>query len=190
MGRSGATWRTPKGRSAQPATRAHNRERLVAIRDEVLRRVPGTAVAADQPYREFDLAIDYAEDVSPLSLDAARAVAAIFEQHGATARISSIHVNGWFGAFDKLSMTQRFAREIDRIDLDAARARYAFIGDSANDEPLFAYFPCTFGVSNVRRFLPLMQAAPAVITQAETGDGFVEAVEALLASNLRKPRPA
>ena len=36
-------------------------------RGRILRAVPGTALASDQPYRIADLAIDYAEDVGPLA---------------------------------------------------------------------------------------------------------------------------
>ena len=43
-----------------------DRPKLDAIRDAVLAEVPGAAVAADQNYREADLAIDFCEDVPPL----------------------------------------------------------------------------------------------------------------------------
>ena len=41
------------------AARAANRERLHAIGADIVRAVPGCAIAADQHYRESDLAIDY-----------------------------------------------------------------------------------------------------------------------------------
>src|SRR5262245_15229580 len=50
-------------------TRSRNRERLAAIGKEIVLAVPGCAIAADQPYRETDLAIDYREDVAPLPRD-------------------------------------------------------------------------------------------------------------------------
>src|SRR5688572_1005353 len=40
------------------ATRARNRARLLEIGAGILREVPGAALAADQPYRESDLAVD------------------------------------------------------------------------------------------------------------------------------------
>ncbi len=42
------------------------RQRLAVVRDRILAAVPGCAVAADQHYREADLAIDYCEDVPRL----------------------------------------------------------------------------------------------------------------------------
>ena len=72
----------------------------------VLAEVPGRRVASDQAYRDADLAIDFCEDVPPLPQEAVDRIAAIFERFGATAKISSIHVNGWFGSYDKLSTTR------------------------------------------------------------------------------------
>jgi hypothetical protein len=110
-------------------TRRENRRKLEAIRDEVLRRFPTAAVASDQPYREFDLAIDFCEDVPPLSLDEVDEIVAIFRSHGATAKVSSIHVNGWYGEYDKLSMCHTFLAEQHEIDLDQERARFFYVGD-------------------------------------------------------------
>jgi hydroxymethylpyrimidine pyrophosphatase-like HAD family hydrolase len=104
----------------------------------------------------------------------------IFESHGATAKISSIHVNGWFGEFDKLSMAEQYAREVFGVSLSEENETFAFCGDSPNDEPMFAYFKHSFGVANVREFLPLMQSPPATITSAEAGAGFTEVVDAIL----------
>ena len=80
--------------------RERHRRRLVELAQRILAVVPGAAVAADQPYRETDLAIDYREDVSPLGEEAVRQIVGEFERAGATAKVSSIHVNGWFGDYD------------------------------------------------------------------------------------------
>ncbi len=93
------------------AERAADRERLQAIAAEVLAEVPGSAIAADQAGRDCDLAIDFAEDVGPLDDEAVRAIVGVFERRGAVAKVSSIHVNGWFGAYDKLSMCERLLVE-------------------------------------------------------------------------------
>ncbi|MCA9555544.1 MAG: HAD-IIB family hydrolase, partial [Myxococcales bacterium] len=122
------------------ATRAGLQDRLRAIRDRVLAEVPGAAVASDQAYRIHDLAIDFCEDVPPLDRAAVDRIVAIFEAAGATAKVSSIHVNGWFGTYDKLGMMKTFAAEVLGLDLDdpADRTRAVYVGDSPNDEPAFA----------------------------------------------------
>jgi HAD superfamily hydrolase (TIGR01484 family) len=162
--------------------RAADRERLADLAREITAAVPGCAVAADQPYREEDLAIDFAEDVDRLPDEAVQRIVALFEAAGATAKISSIHVNGWFGDFDKLSMTRRaFAEFFDR-DLDGARDDIVFVGDSPNDAPMFGFFPNAVGVANVRDFEGRLEAEPAWVTDARGAAGFAELAEVILAA--------
>ena len=160
--------------------RAQKRAQLHAIAERILREVPGCAVAADQAYRETDLAIDYCEDVAPLPLSAAERIAVLMRNAGLTAKISSIHVNGWFGSYDKLSMTRRLLAERFGVDLDASQHEFSFAGDSPNDAPLFAAFENSVGVANVLRFSASLAAAPRYVTRAESGAGFVELTEHLL----------
>lgn len=157
-------------------TRRQNRERLAAVAREVVTEVPGCAIAADQPYRELDLAVDFAEDVGPLDEASIDAIVAVFARHGARAKVSNIHVNGWFGHYDKLGMCRRMARRWWDMDLDADAAAATFLGDSPNDEPMFAHFPHAIGVSNVRAFLRRMDHAPRYVTRGGGAAGFAEAL--------------
>lgn len=161
-------------------TRAANKDKLERIRDEILKAVPGSAVSADQAFRANDLAIDFCEDVEPLGDDDVKRIVDIFAHHGATAKVSSIHVNGWFGDYDKLTMTKRLMDEQFGIDLGSCEDRYVFAGDSPNDAPMFGFFSNAVGVANLRAFLPQCDATPAWITQAECGAGFVELAERIL----------
>jgi len=157
-----------------------DRLKLNRLQEQILRQVSGAAVSADQSYREADLAIDCSEDVSPLPDSDVKRIVDLFESAGATAKISSIHVNGWFGTYDKLSMTRQLFREKFDGELAELRDRIIFIGDSANDAPLFGYFPNSVGVANVRLFVDKMEHLPTWITNAEGGFGFVELVDRLL----------
>lgn len=165
------------------AARAQRRARLEAIAREILASVPGCAIAADQPYRETDLAIDYREDVAPLPLEAAERIAALMRKAGLQAKISSIHVNGWFGGYDKLAMTRTLFAEQFAIDLTAANGAVVFAGDSPNDSPMFGFFDNSVGVANVRRFEGALAQRPKYVTQAEAGAGFAELGEHLLRSS-------
>jgi hydroxymethylpyrimidine pyrophosphatase-like HAD family hydrolase len=127
-----------------------------------------------------DLAIDYREDAGPLPAEDLDRIVAIMRDAGAEAKVSSIHVNGWFGDWDKLAMTRRLFAEQYGIDLDTDREALTFIGDSPNDEPMFAFFPNSVAVANIRPFVPQLHSLPAYVTQAEAGAGFVEFAEALL----------
>jgi HAD superfamily hydrolase (TIGR01484 family) len=162
------------------ATRRANRARLAAIGEAILRAVPGSALASDQLYRASDLAIDYREDVPELPRAAVDRIVALMEAEGMTAKVSSIHVNGWFGTYDKLKMTRRLFADAFATDLDAERARFVFVGDSPNDAPLFAYFPNAVGVANVSAFADRISTLPAYVTQRGGGAGFAELAEFLL----------
>jgi HAD superfamily hydrolase (TIGR01484 family) len=174
------TRRLVKRFAADDAARRANRARLAAIGDAILRSVPGSALASDQLYREADLAIDFREDVPPLPRDAVDRIVALMEAEGMTAKVSSIHVNGWFGAWDKLAMTRTLFAEVFGLDLDAERARYVFAGDSPNDAPMFAFFPNAVGVANVRNFADRIATLPAYVTVREAGAGFAELADFLL----------
>lgn len=162
------------------AARAAKRARLGAIAERILAAVPGSALASDQGYRETDLAIDYCEDVTPLPLGEAERIAALMRETGLTAKVSSIHVNGWFGDYDKLATAKLLFAEVFDANLDAVQAQYVYAGDSPNDAPMFAYFENAVGVANVARFAGRLPAGPKYVTRREAGAGFAELVARLL----------
>ena len=160
--------------------RKKDRSKLEKIKKDVLKKVPGCRVAADQAYREADLAIDFCEDIPPLPMEDVVKIAGCFEDAGATAKISSIHVNGWFGDYDKLTMTEMMFEEVFGQHLEDIKDRLIFIGDSPNDAPMFSYFPHSVGVANVLLFKAMMDQYPAWVTKREGGYGFAEMVDVLL----------
>lgn len=162
--------------------RRRDRERWTAIADKVLQAVPGARVAHGQQYHEADLAIDHAEDVFPLSPAEVARIVAIMQAEGMTASASSIHVNGWFGAYDKLSTTKLLLREVFDCDLDAEREHFLYIGDSPNDAAMFDYFAYSVGVANVRDFADRMKIWPKYVTRESYGAGFAELAARLMAT--------
>jgi len=157
------------------------RKRRARIAERILRDVPGCALASDQPYRECDLAIDYCEDVPALPPAGVERIVALMREAGLTARVSSIHVNGWLGGYDKLTMTRLLLREEFGVDLDADRERYVFVGDSPNDASMFEFFPCSVGVANLRRFEGHIVTPPKYMAAHAAGAGFAELADFLLA---------
>ena len=162
--------------------RARNRGRLAAIARSVAASVPGCAISADERYRETDVAIDYAEEVPPLSLEAAERIAELMRREGLKVTMSSIHVHGWFGDYDKLATVRELLQRRFSIDLERDRAAALYIGDSPNDASMFAFFPNSVGVANVRRFAGRLAAEPNYVTSAAFGAGFAE-----LALHLLRP---
>ena len=156
--------------------------RLDDLKTKILRAVPGSRVSKDQFARMFDLAIDFCEEPPDLGMEAADAILAQFEQAGARAKVSSIHVNGWFGDYDKLSMVELFVAKVFGSSVAASMAQSAvFCGDSPNDEPMFRYFDHAVGVRNFEMFAQQCDHCPRYITDNAGGAGFAELVDVLLA---------
>ncbi|MBX3605173.1 MAG: HAD-IIB family hydrolase [Piscinibacter sp.] len=164
-------------------TRTHNTRRLAVAAQRVLREVPGATLARDSAGRVTDIAIDHAEFAR---LDAARIarVVDVMRAEGMHATVSSIHVNGWFGTHDKLAGARWIVRRLLGRDVDAERARWAYVGDSTNDQVMFGHFPLAVGVANLRDFAAQLRVWPAWITAGERGAGFAEFAAALLEARL------
>ena len=163
------------------ATRVHNAARLRAVAAQVLREVPGAALAQDSPGRLTDIAIDHSE-FHHLDAGAIAQVVAVMRAAGMTATVSSIHVNGWFGTHGKWTGAQWMLQRLFGRRLDDELDRWVYVGDSTNDQPMFERFAHSVGVANLRRFAAELQHWPAWITQGERGEGFAELAQALLAA--------
>jgi len=158
------------------ATEIH--KKLEAVQSACIEKVPGCRTAKDQPFRIYDLAIDFNEDPPYLGFDAAEQIKDICVSMGAEAKISSIHVNAWFGKYDKLKMTKLFFETV--LGEQNMQDKVIFFGDSPNDEPMFEYFPHSCGVANINHFAKEMKYLPAYVTALEGGLGFAQAVDHIL----------
>jgi HAD superfamily hydrolase (TIGR01484 family) len=186
VGENGALWYSYdrdkrhmlSGFVKSPGERESDRRRLDELAEEILAAIPGAGIASDQFCRIADLAIDFCEDVEPLPQSDIDRIIAMFEKAGAQAKASSIHVNGWFGAYDKLSMTWRCLREVFGEDLDSINPVCVYSGDSPNDQPMFKFFHNSMGVANVRDYT--LEHPPLWVSEARGGAGFAELADALL----------
>lgn len=182
VGENGAfAYYLEKGRRKEilhPQVAPEARQKLEDIKEKVLREIPGARVAGDQSFRIYDLAIDFAEEEPVLGLEVAKRIVSICKEQGAVAKISSIHVNAWFGNYNKVSMSIQLLRELFGLtDLDKG---VFFCGDSPNDEPMFEKFPLSCATANITPFLPYIHYQPIFITEASYGRGFAEAAEILI----------
>ncbi len=166
------------------AVRSTNYARMQEVAQRVVQQVPGAVLSEDSPGRETDIAIDHSEFVQLPPEHIAQAVQ-IMRAEGMTATVSSIHINGWFGAHNKLEGARWIVQELFGRDLDAEMERWAYVGDSTNDELMFQAFPHAVGVANIRRFEAELKHKPRYITRGERGAGFAEVAFALL--DARKP---
>ena len=162
------------------STQTKNQTKLETIQKEVLTTIPGSAVASDQFCRLMDLAIDFCEDVPRLPKSEVQKIVNVFTKHGAQAKVSSIHVNGWFGQYDKLSQTLNFLKTEFGLSPEKAQALCAFSGDSPNDEPMWKYFPHGFAVANISEFVNDIKNKPAYVAGLRGGLGFQEIANVIL----------
>ena len=163
------------------ATRAANYANMQQVLAQIEREVPGARRATDSPGRETDIAIDHSE-FTHLPQDAIDHAVRIMRDAGMNATVSSIHINGWFGAHNKLEGARWIVRELFGRDLDAEIDRWVYVGDSTNDQVMFEHFPHSVGVANIARFVPQLTHRPRFVTQGERGAGFAEVARAVLAA--------
>ena len=164
----------------QSATeRAHNLARMQAVSQRVLKEVPASRLAQDSAGRETDIAIDHSE-FSHLPQTAIDDVLRVLRSEGMTATVSSIHINAWFGAHNKLEGARWIVRELWGRDLDAEIDQWVYVGDSTNDQVMFAHCVNSVGVANIRLFEAQLTHPPQFITRGERGAGFAELTRHLL----------
>ena len=161
--------------------REANATRLRAAAARIVREVPGATLSRDSIGRVTDIAVDHGEFAH---LDATQIgrVVAVMREEGMTATVSSIHVNGWFGTHSKLSGAKWIVRRLLGRDLEAERHDWLYVGDSTNDELMFASFPLSVGVANLLDFADRLLQWPAFMTKHDRGRGFVEIAESVLAA--------
>lgn len=157
-------------------------ERAVAA---VMKQVPGARLSSDSLYREVDLAIDYNEEAK-LGAEAAGTIERLLAKRGVTGVRSSVHVNCWVGPFDKQTAVRLYLKREWKAKLAKADPRWVYVGDSFNDAPMFAAFPLSVGVANVRDVLDRIETPPAFVTKAREGAGARELAKALLAARKRQ----
>ena len=146
----------------------------------MLQHFPDIHIAEDAAQRVGDLAFDIGENITPIPWPQLQAVVALIRAEGLYATTSSIHAHASVVPFSKQSMSQRVLQQVFTTADETACRQYVFVGDSANDASMFAHYPLTVGVANVRKFLDRFDSHPAYVTRQEHGAGFVELADAIL----------
>ncbi len=161
------------------AERRERRRALDGIVEAMRWRFPEVPLADDNPERRSDTTFDVAETaVQPRErIDQMKRAAS---ELGARTFESSIHLHVTLDGDDKASGTVRAIAQSFGEDASGALERYAFIGDSGNDEPCFSAFRVTFGVANVARWLARLSVPPRFVAKEEQGAGFAEIAERIV----------
>ena len=149
--------------------------------DVYIRWLPVKAVVAesglssDQYARLNDIAID----LSLCPPDRLEEVKRLAAERGANWAQSSIHLNIWFGDYDKARGLRDFCPLIG-LEWKRLLDEGCYIGDSLPDEALFAIFPISFGVASVLSKKEAFSHLPSFVADGEGGEGFAEIADAIL----------
>jgi HAD superfamily hydrolase (TIGR01484 family) len=162
-------------------TRAANQMRMQQIAARVMFEVPGVFVTRDSVGRETDLAFDYHEHAR-LPPEKVQQVLTLLQGYGMHTTVSSIHIHGCFGNFDKWQGANWIVRELLGRDLEQELDRWVFVGDSGNDQAMFEHFTHSVGVANIQRFADQLTHLPPYVTPSERGAGFAEVARAMIGS--------
>ena len=143
-------------------------DKLHSLFEKLVKRYEYLKLASDQPFRLWDLAIDISEEAE-VPIDVALDIVEFCEKRGARAAISNIHVNVWFGDYNKENMSLKI---MDDYGLDKENVIY--IGDSPNDSPMFGCFPLSVGVSSVFNYKHIIDNHPKYVCSKDGDNGFME----------------
>jgi HAD superfamily hydrolase (TIGR01484 family) len=166
----------------EESDRAEYSSRLESIKTKVLLKFPWVRLSSDQFCRLYDLAIE----LSSLgeAVDTRSQLMDLLTNEHLSIKVSSIHINSYWGQWDKLSTSQLLMREVFGLSLSELNEECAFIGDSLNDESMFAFFKHSFGVANVLKYQQELTNPPQWVTTSKCGLGFVEFAQMLLSHQL------
>lgn len=164
--------------------RSSYRERADRLITRVLEEVPGSKLSVDQFCRIFDIAFDHHDERPYLDRAGVESILKICREEGASYGVSSIHVNCWFGTYDKLDMVTCFMEHFYGLSIEELKGCAAYCGDAQNDAPMFAVFPLSFGVGNLLDHRETMSDLPAFIAEKRCGAGFSQ-ISSLLAEGSR-----
>ena len=166
------------------AVRSANFVRMQQVLAQIEAVVPGARRATDSAGRETDIAIDHSEFTQLPQAQMDQCVQ-LMRAAGMSATVSSIHINGWFGAHNKWEGARWIVRTLFGRVLEDETDRWVYVGDSTNDQVMFQHFAHSVGVANIARFVPQLVHLPRYVTQGERGAGFVELAQAILSARRR-----
>ncbi|MCP4970256.1 MAG: HAD hydrolase family protein [Arcobacter sp.] len=125
-------------------------------------------------YQLLDIAFDINQEVK-IDKDIVIKASNWLKEKGLNVSVSSIHINAWFGDYNKVTTSLSWFKKYD-----IKKEKCSFIGDSCNDEPMFEAFEETAGVANITKVLDSLTHKPKYITHNNGGFGFVEFANSLI----------
>jgi hypothetical protein len=156
------------------------KQRLEDLKSKILKTFPYISFASDQFSREHDIAAVINEYGEVLSSEQVEQLKFLVRSEGAFAAISNIHLNIWFGEYNKAQTVIELFNELYQVCNFELCRRSFYIGDSPNDEPMFRLIESSFGVKNVELFLDRLCYKPAAISSDAEALGSYDILRSIL----------
>jgi HAD superfamily hydrolase (TIGR01484 family) len=146
----------------------------------ILADYPELNLTLDQSYRLCEVAIDIGQNRAPVDPEIITEVLLKINQLGAHATASSIHINAWYGEHSKKNTSLKFLQEKGLSESEIL-TQACYVGDSMNDQFMFAALPRSVGVANIKNYWNKLQHHPKFVMTKPGGYGFAQFAKQLLA---------
>ncbi|MBK5201381.1 MAG: HAD family phosphatase [Spirochaetaceae bacterium] len=162
---------------------ANYQERKDDLIKKVFKEVPEARLSSDQFSRIYDIAFDHGSELPILSENIVKKIVDICKGEGFSTAVSSIHINAWFGDYDKKEGTLAFIKEIYGLEIKKIKNISIYCGDAPNDQVMFETFPLSFAPANIYKKENELVFKPKFVSISEGGLGFAEIVDVILNKN-------
>ncbi|MFQ3282772.1 HAD-IIB family hydrolase [Reinekea sp.] len=146
---------------------------------EILEDYPDLKLTLDQSYRLCEVSIDIGQNRPKVNDDIVDEITNKIQELGAHATASSIHINAWYGEHSKKATSLRYLKENGLTDAEIV-TRCCYVGDSLNDQYMFATLPKSVGVANIAHYWEKLSTPPPFVMSKPGGYGFSEFAKQLL----------
>lgn len=154
-------------------------ERLKLEVLEILKDYPELNLTLDQSYRLCEVSIDIGQNRPRVDDHIVDEITRKIHTLGAHATASSIHINAWYGEHSKKVTSLRYLKERGLTASDI-EDRCCYVGDSLNDQYMFATLPKSVGVANIEHYWDKLITLPPIVMTKPGGYGFAEFAQQLL----------
>jgi len=146
----------------------------------ILTDYPDLGLTLDQSYRLCEVAIDIGQNREPVATPVIAELVSKIKALGANATASSIHINSWYGEHSKKATSFQFLQE-KGLSSSEILTQACYVGDSLNDQLMFAALPKSVGVANIKNYWETLLHHPKFVMSEPGGYGFAEFTKQLLA---------
>jgi HAD superfamily hydrolase (TIGR01484 family) len=154
----------------------------------VMEEVPEARLSSDQFSRIYDVAFDHGTEEPKLNEYLINKIETICKSCGASTAVSSIHINAWFGEYNKKIGTLDFMSDIYEENLKTLIDCSVYIGDAPNDQVMFNTFSLSFAPANIYKKENELIHKPVYVAKRKGGLGFSQIIDEIIEKNKKNDK--